>query len=208
LGVRGSEQLILLVLAACSGQGEDSGGTVACPPDVPADWDCAASACEGSPVAYRSGAGTSTVEYAVSFTEDWFIFWPDGRWCTDSFDLQGGLAPYPPENFSCADCEEIYEIDWLLSSGNSCGITWGEVFIDLADNVGGPIHGMLMFDTHSGGVRRADDALEVTAAAVEDSYYYAHFDYGDGTATPTGEADGPPSSYTWTGGGQCLPYIP
>lgn len=202
------EVLALLALLACSDKGGDSGEPVSCPEGLPAEWDCVASDCEGSPVAYRTGGGTSTQEHTVSFTEDWYIFWPDGSWCTDGFSLDGAIAPYPPENFSCPDCEEIYEVDWVLTTGNACGITWGEVFIDRADNPDGPIHGMLMFDTHSGGVRNPDGALEVTAAAVEASYYYVYFDYGEGTATPTGAEDGPPSTYGWSGGGQCLPYIP
>lgn len=190
--------------------GSDGDGSDApCPAEVPEEyqyiWDCKANSCDGNAIMYHRGYGTSEADGTVAFTEDWYIFNPDGSYCVDSFEIAGDSVDVDPSTFNCASCEEIYEVRWEMTSGNACGLIWGVLFVDDDSIEDGPFNGYLMFDTHTAfGDRNPEDAALVYSAMVNGRYYFPDNNYGRGTATPTSSADTIPEDYEWTSAGICL----
>ncbi len=191
------------------GEGGGDGSDAPCPPEVPEEyqyvWDCKANTCDGGSVMYHRGYGTSEADGSVTFTEDWYMFNPDGTYCMDSFAIAGDAVDIDPATFNCTSCEEIYEVRWEMSSGNTCGLVWGALFVDDEETVEGPFDGYLMFDTHSAfGDRNEDNKMLVFSAMVSGRYYFPNSDYGRGTANPSSSTDGPPQDYEWTSAAMCL----
>ena len=220
---------LLAGLSACSGDdkgsdGTDSGGSEGsagdgggddggtdgspCPEEVPEEyqylWDCAAATCDGGVFAVHRGVGSTNESGLLSTTEQWFLFWSEDEYCIEEFELGGPTSSYDPSSFNCSGCEEIYQVEWEMTSDNACGLAWGGVFIDDTDNSDGPFSGFLMFDTHNAfGGRNEDNKMLVVSAAVSGSSYYPNADYGRGTAFPSSEVDGPPQDYEWASNGSC-----
>lgn len=190
--------------------GGDDGDTnsAPCPDEVPEEyrylWDCSASTCDSGEVfAVHTGTGSSSEAGLLDTTEQWFLFWDRDTYCIEEFSLGGPTSAYDPASFNCSGCEEIYEVEWEMTTDNACGLSWGSVFVDDSD-VDSPFSGFLMFDTHNAfGDRNEDNKMLVVSAPVTDGYYYPNADYGRGTANPSSKVDGPPTDYHWVSNGSC-----
>lgn len=194
-----------------STDGADGGGTDApCPDTVPEEyrylWDCEANSCDGNPILYNYGVGSSTADGGFSAEEKWYIF-GGGTECMDVFTIEGDWSEIDPVNFRCSECEEIFQVTWELTSGNTCGLVWGSLFVDDRDDAEGPFSGFLLFDTHNAFEdRNEDNAALVIGAPGKGGTYYPNPNYGRGEAVPEAadQPIGPPESYEWTGPGTCL----
>ena len=212
---------VLALALACSGsKGDDdddgdadTGDTAPddspCPDSVPEQyqwsWDCEANSCDDDQrMVYHWGSGSSTADGDIELSEQWFMFWDGGdSSCVDEMSLDGSYATESPEDFSCAGCEEIWEIDITLDE-QGCDVGWGSTFND-EDNSSGPWTGFAMFDTHTAfGDRNPDDAMQIFMAPVNwDEMTYTLLTYGRGTAVPTGDDDSWPEDYEWVASGAC-----
>jgi hypothetical protein len=175
----------------------------ACPDSVPEEfryvWDCASDTCGGSMV-YRNATGESNADGTITISEDWFVF--DGAEpCIDHFEITGVITEINPEAFNCATCEEVFEVEWDLTSA-TCGWNWKTTFADQEEP---PYYGFILFDTHNSfGQRNPDDAMRVIGVPVNDSGGGQLLsEYGRGTATPTTEQDSYPEVYAWSNSGDC-----
>jgi hypothetical protein len=188
--------------------GADGGGGPPCPPEVPEDyqylWDCQLASCPGGPLLYLYGTGSSTGEppaSTLSVTEQWFVFSPDydNGFCTDTFAVEGAWSTVDPASFRCSECEETWQVQWTLTTGNACALSWGMLFFgeDGADETDGPFEGYLMLDTHGALSGRTDNALVVGAPVLGRSAY-TNPDWGLAAVVPTTSYDGPPEDYVWT----------
>ncbi len=227
--------ILCALLAACSGgksddatggsagdtgggddtaSGGDGGATSGdCPDAVPEEyrniWDCDASACDDGVVLYHVAAASSTADDPPLFSgeEQFFIFEDSGDWCVDTFSLEGEYSAYDPATFGCSECEEIYQVEMTLTSGNDCGLMWGSLITGDKDD-DGPWTGFFMFETHNeiNDERNEDNKMYVVATmynASEDAWSI-DANYGNGYALPTSEVDGPPQDYTWASNANCL----
>ena len=194
--------------ASDGGAGED-GGAAPCPDIVPEEyrfiWDCALNSCPGGPLIYNSATGESRADGSIEIAEQWFVFTSGGA-CVDTFQITGQASDLDPNELRCSGCEGVYEVEWTMTTGNTCQLSWGGLFIDDNDNIEGPYAGYLMFDTHTAfGDRNPDNAALVVGSPVEGRTAYLNPDWGRGTATPAAadQPAGPPETYTWTNGGLC-----
>lgn len=192
-----------------AGDGGAEGGAAPCPDIVPEEyrfiWDCALNSCPGGPLIYNYATGESDASGALTVAEQWFVF-SAGEACVDTFEITGQLSDLDPNELRCSGCEVVYEVEWTMATGNSCGLAWGGLFIDDNDNVEGPYSGYLMFDTHTAfGDRNPENAALVVGSPVEGRTAFLNPNWGRGTATPAAadQAAGPPESYAWTNGGLC-----
>jgi len=190
-------------------EGGEEGGTdeAPCPDEVPEEyrylWDCAAATCDGDVYAVHLGTGSTDESGVLSTTEQWFLFWSRDDYCIEEFTLGGPTSSYDPSSFNCVGCEEIYEVEWEMTSDNNCSLSWGSVFVDDSD-IDSPFSGYLMFDTHNAfGDRNEDNKMLVVSAPVSDGFYYPNADYGRGVADPLSKVDGPPQQYDWVSNGAC-----
>ena len=192
------------------GDGADGGdGVTDCPDEVPEQfrnvWDCDASAC-GAPVFYRYATGASTAEDTVTINESYFLFMGPGEWCVDTFEVTGEISPIDPATFNCSECEELWESEWEMSTGNSCGLVWGPLFEQDSSETEGPFYGYLMFDTHSPlAGRNPDNAMLVFSATSDSRSGSVQFNnnWAQGTAVPTTGADTWPHDYEYVSDPLC-----
>lgn len=196
------------------GTGDDGGSTTGCPDEVPEEyryiWDCQAENCDGSPVLYRYGVGSSDASGGAAVVEQWFMFNGGGDYCVDTFEIEGDFSPVDPNTFNCSECERTFEVSWD-HTGMDCGVIWGGIFYGQdGQSEEAPYDGYLMFDTHTAfGNRNPDNAALVVAAPVLGGSYYPKPDWARGTATPT---DTDPETgdeyvsedFTYVNSGSCL----
>jgi hypothetical protein len=195
--------------ASDGGDGGGDGSSSGCPDEVPEQyrnvWDCDVNTCDGT-LFYHIGSGTSTADGQITLTEQWFMFTGPGEWCTDTFEMTGTLSDYDPATFNCSECEEVWQIRYELTTGNSCSLIWGSLFYgdDGKELEEGPERGFMLFETHNAfGSRNEDNGMLVISAPILGDYYYPDINYGRGTATPSTDTDGPPQDYEWVSGAVC-----
>ena len=197
-----------------TGDGADGGdgtgdGSSDCPDAVPEQyrniWDCSTEAC-GAPVLYRYGIGSSSADGSISMEETIFFFEAPGVWCSDTFVIEGDYSPIDPTTFNCSECEEIWDVTYTMSTGNSCGLQWGSLFKERSDSVEGPFYAMMMFETHGALTgRNEDNAMQVNACTTDSATgsCQPNRDYAEGTATPTTSEDTWPHDYEYASAPLC-----
>ena len=93
-----------------------------------------------------------------------------------------------------------------MSTGNTCNISWGQLFERDSDEAEGPFYGFTMFDTHGSLSGRNDDNAMLVFTATSDSAggpYSFNINWAEGTANPTTDADSYPHDYEYVSDALC-----